>query len=236
MRGFIFMTMFFSGFASAGWSDYEEVRNLTLDAGGIQKLSIVAGPGSMDVRGVAGLDRIEVEATIVVQNEDDADAEEYIAKSMTLTLQQDGNTASLEAQFDTRLFSSRGDAHIVLDVRVPKGLHVDIEDSSGSIDVADLESDVSIDDGAGSIVVRGVSNLKVDDGSGSIRVADVSGDVSIIDGSGSIKVRHVGGSVSIDDGSGSITVSDVESDLVILDDGSGGLSVSDIRGQIDQET
>lgn len=236
MRGFIVMAMFVASFASAAWTDYEEVRELALDAGDIEKLSILAGPGSMDVRGVAGLERIEVEARIVVPGEDDDDALGYIEKDMKLTLQQDGSAARLEALFDARLFGGSSDAYIVLDVRVPKGMAVDIEDSSGSIDLADLESDVSIEDGSGSIVARGVANIRIEDGAGSIKIADVSGDVSIVDGSGSITVRHVGGSVTIDDGSGSITVSDVENDLVIVDDGSGGLAVSDVRGQVDQET
>jgi hypothetical protein len=236
MRAYLLLAMFVTSIASAGWSDYEEDRDLELDAAGIDTLSILSGPGSMDVRGVAGLDKIEVEARIVVQRKDDADAQQYLQKNMKLSLQRDGNVATLEAQFDARLFGARGDAYIVLDVRVPKGMALDINDSSGSIDVADTEGDVSIDDGSGSIEVRNVANLKIDDGSGSITVADASGDVSIVDGSGSITVRHVGGSVTLDDGSGSMKVSDVENDLVIVDDGSGGLSISDVRGRVDQET
>jgi hypothetical protein len=236
MRGFILMAMFVTSFASAGWSDYEEVRDLDLDANGIKTLSIVSGPGSMDVRGVAGLDRIEVEARIVVQGKDNDQALRFLEKNMKLTLQEDGGVARLEADFDPHLFGWGADAYIVLDVSVPKGMAVDIEDAAGSIDVAGTEGDLSIDDGSGSITVKDVANLRIDDGSGSIKIANATGDVSIVDGSGSITVRHVGGSVSVDDGSGSITVSDIEKDVVIIDDGSGGLNVSDVRGTVEQET
>lgn len=236
MRTYVLMAMFVTSFASASWSDYEEKRDLELDAKGIDSLMIRAGAGSMDVRGVSGLDRITVEATIVVQRKDEADAQRYLQKNMKLELQRDGKIATLDAQLDSRLFGGSGDAYIVLDVRVPKGMAVDIDDSSGSIDVADTEGDVSINDGSGSIVVRNVASLRIDDGSGSIAVDDASGDVSIVDGSGSITVRHVGGSVTIDDGSGSMNVSDVEHDLIIVDDGSGGLTISDVRGRVDQET
>lgn len=236
MRGFILIAMFVTSLASAGWSDYEEVRDLDLAANGIKKLSINSGAGSMEIRGVAGSDEIAVKARIVVQNKDEDDALRFMEKYMTLTLQQNGSEARLEAQFDSHHFGWGSNAYIVLDVSVPKGMTVDIDDGSGSMDVADIEGDVSIDDGSGSIDVRNVANLKIDDGSGSISVESASGDVSIVDGSGSITVRHVGGSVTIDDGSGSIKVSDVEKDLVIVDDGSGGLTHSDVRGRVDQKT
>lgn len=236
MRGFIVMAMFTASFASAGWSDYEEIRDLNLGANGVSRLSIDAGAGSMDVKGVAGLDKIIVKATIVVPDKDEEHALRVIEKDMKLTLEQKGSEARLDARFDSHLFRTGSDAYIVLEVSVPKGMDIDIVDGSGSIDITDVESDVSIDDGSGSIDVKNVAGLTIDDGSGSIDVVNASGDVSIVDGSGSISVRHVGGSVSIDDGSGSIKVSDVENDLVIVDDGSGGLTFSDVRGKVDQET
>lgn len=236
MRGFIVMAMFTASLASAGWTDYEEIRDLDLDASDISRLSIDAGAGSMDVKGVDGLDKIVVKATIVVPDKDKEDALRVIEKDMTLTLEKKGSEAKLDARFDSHLFGRGSDAYIVLEVSVPKGMSIGIDDGSGSIDIKDIEGDVSIDDGSGSIEVENVAKLVIDDGSGSITVVNASGDVSIIDGSGSITISHVGGSVSIDDGSGSIKVSDVENDLVIIDGGSGGLTFSDVRGTVDQET
>jgi len=230
MRSLIVIAMFAVSLAQAGWSDYEEVRNMDLDVDGISQLSIKAGAGSMDVTGVSGLDKISVKATVVVPDTDEDDALKIIEKKMTLTLDKKGSEARLNAWFDG------SDAHIVLEVSVPQGLSVNIDDGSGSIDVTDVAGDVTIDDGSGSIDVDNVANLKIDDGSGSIDVDNVSGDVSIVDGSGSISVDHVMGSVTIDDGSGSIKVSDVEKDVIIVDDGSGSLTITDVRGKVDQET
>jgi hypothetical protein len=230
MRSLIVIAMFAVSLAQAGWSDYEEVRNMDLDVDGISQLSIKAGAGSMDVTGVSGLDKISVKATVVVPDTDEDDALKVIEKKMTLTLDKKGSEARLNAWFDGN------DAHIVLEVSVPQGLSVNIDDGSGSIDVTDVAGDVTIDDGSGSIDVDNVANLKIDDGSGSIDVDNVSGDVSIVDGSGSISVDHVMGSVTIDDGSGSIKVSDVEKDVIIVDDGSGSLTITDVRGKVDQET
>jgi len=236
MRSLIVIAMFAVSLAQAGWSDYEEVRNMDLDVDGISELSIKAGAGSMDVTGVSGLDRISVKATVVVPDEDEDDALKFIEKKMTLTLDKEGSEARLNAWFDEGALGFGSDAHIVLEVSVPQGLTVHIDDGSGSLDVTDVAGDVTIDDGSGSIDVDNVANLTIDDGSGSIDVDNASGDVSIVDGSGSISVNHVLGSVTIDDGSGSIRVSDVENDVIIIDDGSGSLTITDVRGNIDQET
>ncbi len=236
MRSFIVLMMFVASFAYAGWSNYEEVRDLTLDADGIVRLSINAGAGSMDVTGFEGLDTISVKATIIVPGEDAEDALKIIAKRMTLSLQRRGNDAQLEASFDHGFMGFGANGYIVLEVSVPQGLSVVIDDGSGSIDIIDIFGDVTIDDGSGSIDVKNVAHLKIDDGSGSIDVVNATGDVSIVDGSGSISIKHVQGSVTIDDGSGSIRVSDVENDLIIIDDGSGSLSFSDVRGDVEQET
>jgi hypothetical protein len=236
MRSIVVIAMFGASLAHAGWSDYEQVRNLDLDVDGISELSIEAGAGSMDVTGVRGLDKILVKATIVVPDADEDDALKVIEQKMTLSLEQKGDEARLKSWFDGGVMGFGENAHIVLEVSVPQGLSVNIDDGSGSLDVIDIMGDVTIDDGSGSIDVENVANLKIEDGSGSIEVDNASGDVSIVDGSGSINVDHVAGSVTIDDGSGSIKVSDVEHDVIIIDDGSGGLTIKDVRGNVDQET
>ncbi|MEL7187030.1 MAG: hypothetical protein AAFN50_11455, partial [Pseudomonadota bacterium] len=202
MRSFIVMGMFVASFAQAGWNDYEETRELTLN--GVNQLNIKAGAGSMDVFGVDGSDEILVKALIVVPGKDEERAQREIEKKMVLSLEQRGDAGYLDAWFEDGLMSWGNSGYIVLEVNVPSGMTVAIEDSAGSIEVRDVAGDVSIDDGSGSIKVAGVANLTIDDGSGSIKVDGATGDVSIVDGSGSITVRHVGGSVTVDDGSGGI--------------------------------
>ena len=236
MRSFIVMAMFTASLAHAGWADYEGVRDLELDADGISRLMINAGAGSMYVTGVAGLDKITVKATIVVPDEDEDDAVRMIDKKIRLSLQKDAGDARLEAWFESGFMSFGSSPTIALEVSVPQGMAVDIDDGSGSIDIVDVAGDITIDDGSGSIDVSNVAHVKIDDGSGSIDIVNAAGDVSIVDGSGSISVRHVAGSVTIDDGSGSIKVSDIDADLVIVDDGSGSLTFSDIRGTVDADT
>lgn len=236
MRTLILTTLLLAGTAFAGKPPYEELRELSLDAAGITELSITAGPGSMDVTGVAGLDTIMVKATIGVHEEDEEGALRYIEKRMDLSLEQNGSTAELISDFRSGITGWGVNGYIALEISVPQGIAVSIVDGSGSIDVIDVAGDVTINDGSGSIDVENVANLKIDDGSGSIDVSNADGHVSIVDGSGSITVKRVAGSVTIDDGSGSIKVSDVENDLIIVDDGSGSLTFSDVRGKVDQRT
>ncbi len=236
MRSFLVMAMFLASFAHAAWTDYEEVRDLSLDTDGIGQLDIRAGAGSLDVQGVDGQDSIVVKATIIVVDADEDEAARIIAKRMELSLDERDGKAILESDFGGGFMGAETNARIDLEVTVPAGLDLTIDDGSGSVDVRDVAADVKIDDGSGSIDVENVANLLIDDGSGSIDVERVAGDVNVTDGSGSISVRGVAGSVTIDDGSGSIKVSDVEEDLIIVDDGSGGLKFSDIRGTVEQDT
>jgi len=214
MRSFIVMAMFVASFANAAWNEFTEVRELNQNADGINKLVVKAGAGSMDIRGVAGLDKIVVNATVVVPDADEEDAVQFLEKKMRLSLNKNGGQAKLD----------------------PTGIDISIEDGAGSIDISDVSAAVSIDDGSGSIELKNATDIRIDDGSGSIDIANASGDVSIVDGSGSITVRSVGGSVTIDDGSGGIDVSDVERDLIIVDDGSGGFKFSNVRGQVEQDS
>lgn len=107
MRSIIVMAMFVASLAWADSSNYEEVRDMGLDADGVSLLSIKAGAGSLDVKGVDGLDSISVKATIVVPDSDEEDALKVIAKEMTLLLEQKGSEARLKAWFDHGFFWAR---------------------------------------------------------------------------------------------------------------------------------
>lgn len=229
MRSFIVMAMFAASLAEAAWFDYEERRDLELDATGIEELEIESRAGSITVDGTDG-DRIIVNATIRVDERDDA-ARQLIEDYLDLTLARDGGLAILDAGFD----HPGVDVSIDLLVRIPAGMNVTIDDGSGSITVGGTRSFVRIEDGSGSIALTDIAGASIDDGSGSIEINGSSEDVEIIDGSGSITVRGVAGSVVVDDGSGSISIVDVERDVIIEESGSGGLKISDVRGSIERK-
>jgi hypothetical protein len=188
------------------------------------------------VTGVENLHKILVTATINVPDEDADDARELIEKKLKLSLDQSRDEARLEAFFESHSWGWNDSPSVDLDIRVPHGLALRVDDGRGSMKFIDVNSDVRIDDGSGSMDITGVKSVYIDDGSGSIKVSGVDGDVEIEDGSGSITVERVGGSVTIDDGSGSIDIDDVEHDVTIVDDGSGGPNASNVRGTINNDS
>ena len=235
MRTALIMSMFTASLVFAA-GDYEEEREMNLNAAGINSMGIEAGSGSLDIRGVKGLDQIEVEATIVVPGRNDEKARKKIESDLVLYLEKQGEKAVLHSYFESGIWNFGDSPSVQLVVRIPARLELDIDDGSGSIDIENVSGNIDLEDGSGSISMTDVGgNVEIDDGSGSISVTGVGGDISISDGSGSIKVRAVSGSVVVDDGSGSINVSDVEDDLIIEEAGSGGLDFSNIRGSVEKD-
>ena len=235
LQTLIMMIMFAANLVQAAWKDYEETRDLSLDAEGVEALQIEAGAGSLDVTGVAGGERIEVAALIRVPQADAEEARELIGDSLILGLDRDGGRAELKGYFEDAGGFFGSSPTVNLEVRLPEGLSLGMQDSSGSIAVRNVKGDIALDDGSGSIQLTDVGgNLVVQDGSGSIVIKGAGGEVSVVDGSGTVSVMRVDGSVTIDDGSGSIDVSEVAGDLSIPDAGSGSVDYSSIGGRVQQ--
>ena len=95
MRSLIVTVIFLASSTSAAASDYEETRDLTVEAGGIDTLIINVGAGSLEVEGVDGLDTIEVKATIVIQDADDDDGRKVIEENLVLSLERDSSRAQV---------------------------------------------------------------------------------------------------------------------------------------------
>jgi hypothetical protein len=227
------MAMFAVSLAQADTGNYSERRDLSLDATGLTELFIDAGAGYLTVTGDDESSAIVVVAVITVDTRNDVKAKETIERRLELTLDRRGEEATLVSGFT----SGRGPgATIDLDVSMPSGFALKIDDGSGSTVIADIRGDIIFDDGSGSIEITNVGSVEVDDGSGSIRIHGATGDVYVNDGSGSIEIHGVGGSVTVDAGSGSIDVEDVEKDLIIENDGSGSLTYNNIRGVVDRDS
>jgi len=229
------MAMFAVSLAQAESGNYTEVRELTLQSAGLTEFVIDAGAGSLVVTGADDAVEISVTATIIIEDKNEKDALKLIEKRLDLQLERDGDRAELKSGFNSG-WHWDGNATIDLDVHMPAGIALNVDDGSGSTTISGVMGDVFVDDGSGSIHITNAGSVTVDDGSGSIKVSAASGDVYIVDGSGTIEIQGVGGSVRIEDGSGHIRVDDVEKDLIIEDDGSGGVKFSNVRGNVEQDT
>lgn len=210
-----------------GSCGFEAERSAALSVGAADRLRIEAGSGELRVEGRAGL--AEVRATGAACASSEAWLEE-----LTITLERDGDEVVLSAHYPDRSgrrgWSGDQVARIDLVVEIPLGQRVDIEDSSGSLEVRGSGA-LRLGDSSGSITLAGIDGpVSVADGSGDVSIRDVAGEVEIRDGSGGIDLIGVEGSVSIRDGSGSIEVAEVGGDVVVEADGSGSIEVDDVAG------
>lgn len=236
MRTVLIITMFSASLAYADWDYLRIERSLELDARSISAIEVESRAGSLDIQGHSGTDKISVVAIIQISDKDEDKVDKMMADDLVFTLEKHGDNAVLKGYFDKNHWDWSESPSVRLEVSIPSRLALSVDDSSGSIRVADVAGDIEIDDSSGSIRMNDVGGtVDIVDSSGSIKVAGVGESISIQDGSGSIKVRDVGGSVTIDDGSGSISVKNVEHDLIILSDGSGSVSYANIQGRVEED-
>jgi len=208
--------------------EYEAERRVELSASAGDRLVLTAGSGFLEIVGREGLDQVRVVGRVCTSHEEWID-------ELDVRGERRGSDAVIETVYPDRgnwrdLFRGRNYARIDLTVEVPAGMAVDLEDSSGEMNLQGL-GDLRIDDSSGEIVINGSSgSVWIDDSSGEIEITGVVGDVEIDDGSGEIMLSDIDGSVMVSDGSGEIEVEGVTGNVVIRDDGSGSIEVDGVGG------
>lgn len=179
MRSFVVMAMLVASLSHAAWNGYTEDRDLELDTKGINAFEIDAGAGSLVITGGADVQKIHVKATINVPDESAQKAQEMISSDLKLSLDKVRDRARLEAHFDSRSWGWNDSPTVDLEIQVPHGLPLEIDDGSGSLQVTNVASSVVIDDGSGGISVDDVEHdlTIIDDGSGAMNATNVRGTI-----------------------------------------------------------
>lgn len=184
-------------------------------------LRVEAGAGRLTVSGADRTSVILVSATLCAS---DRDHLEDLAVSL------DGHRISTD--YPNRSWGWGANyARIDLEIEVPAGTSVYVEDSSGDLTIYGV-GDVEVKDGSGDAHIESVGSVIVEDGSGSLRIQDARGDVEVKDGSGSMTIQGVTGGVMIEDGSGSIVIESVGGSVRIDEVSSGGVRVRDVEGDL----
>lgn len=188
---------------------FEVERSATLGAGAGDGLALEHGAGSLRVEGRAGATGVRVVARGCASHR------EYL-DDLQVETGRSGRAVQVVARYP-RFNGWSGDerryARLDMVVEVPMGMAAAIEDGSGSLEL------------------RGLGALDLEDGSGGIRLEDIGGPVVVDDGSGEIVIRGVRGNLHVDDGSGEVDITDVAGDVEV-EDGSGGLSVRQVTGSV----
>ena len=239
-----------SGDVLASDCEYEKQIDQTLDLSGSEQLTISATAGDLEVTGRDGLDEARIRGKVC------ASEEKWLNDTQVVT--EGGREASIAVEKpvleDGWTFFSQRYLYVDLDIDVPTSVALDISDSSGdlavrgtgSVNIRDSSGDIELEDVDGSAVLK--------DSSGDIDIRRIAGDVTVRrDSSGDIYGRDIQGSVLIEhDSSGEIRFEDVVGDYVVerdssgdivaktvggafrvLKDGSGGVSYTDVSGEVE---
>lgn len=206
---------------------YEKDIEDTLDLAGAESLSVRAGAGELEIRGDANASGATIRGRICVSKEKWLDGAGVETSG--------GRHAEIVVQLpDTAGWSLTGNTYARLDLElvVPEGLPLDVKDSSGDLDIRDVD-DLVLQDSSGEIELENIGrSVTIRDSSGDISLRDVRGDVTIdSDSSGDIRGERITGSVLVkNDSSGDIRFEDVGGDFVVEKDSSGDITASDVGG------
>jgi DUF4097 and DUF4098 domain-containing protein YvlB len=181
-------------------------KSADIDASGANKLVIDVGAGDLVVTGSASTPQVRA------RGEACADSQKLL-DAIRIDTRRDGSTLFLTTVMPEGR-SIMQQASLDLTIELPAGLAVEIDDSSGDIEV------------------RKVAAVKISDSSGDQSIRDVEGDVSVADSSGDIRIQTVRGNVAVRDSSGDIRVTDITGNVTIPVDSSGGMSLQRIRGDV----
>jgi Putative adhesin len=212
---------------------------------GIERVVVEAGAGDLAVRGGQG-------QNVSVDGRACASSAKLLDESR-LEIRREGNTVYVRTvlpELHGSFFGLSPYAHMDVTVAVPKTATLKIQDSSGDLELTDVQAaaiqdssgdqsleriagDLEVADSSGEVRIVSVGGgLRLNDSSGDVDVDDVKGDVVVeVDSSGDLDIRRVAGGVHVrNDSSGDIEIHDVKRDVTIDDDSSGGIRVQDVGG------
>lgn len=206
------------------WNDCEHTaeRSVQADLAGIERVEITAKAGDLRIRPQTG-DQLIAEG-------DACASESRLLNEIQLRQERSGNTLRLITDMpETKGWSSQ--ARMDLEVRLPAGMEVELQDGSGDIDISGVTL-VRVHDGSGDMTLNETrGDLKVKDGSGDVRISDHQGNVGVEDGSGDVRITSLIGNVRIgNDGSGDLSMRDIEGSVDVARDGSGDIFAKQVSG------
>ena len=221
------LAFYFSSEASADSCKYEKDIELTLDLSSSEMLTVTAGAGSLEIKGVDG------SGEAVINGKACASKEDWLAESGVSTSSGRQARISVELPQNNGSWFSWGDEYAYLDLalEVPANMALEVRDSSGHMWLENVGA-VEIQDSSGDLEInRAGGVVTINDTSGDIEMEDIAGDVTLKDSSGGIYGTGIEGSVLVErDSSGNIRFEDVTGDVIVERDSSGNIKVTDVGG------
>ena len=239
----------FSSEAIADQCKFEKNIDLTIDLSTADELQISAAAGDLDIVGVADSTEAAIKGRVCVSKEawlEESGLSTITGKQAKITVDlpsTDGNWSAFGSNY----------AWMDLSIEVPQDLALEVEDSSGDmflrntadVQIQDSSGDIEVENARATVVIRDSSgdidideaegNVTIEsDSSGDINANDINGTVLVMkDSSGDIDIQRVSDDVVVErDSSGDISANDVGGDFRVLKDGSGRIRSSNVEGEV----
>lgn len=220
-------------------------RSANVDTAGVTKVVLGTGAGDLEVRGQSGLNALRANGEACASNDD-------LLGKIQLESRREGSTLYLKTvmpELKDGAFLFNEYARLDLKVQLPDTVDVELEDSSGDLELSRVKSAV-VADSSGDIEIEDIAgNLDVSDSSGDIEIERVAGGVKVKDSSGDMTIEGTRGTVEVtvdssgdirivqadsvhihQDSSGGIVVRQVNRDVRIDSDSSGDIDVAEVSG------
>lgn len=196
--------------------------------GSIQKVVISAAAGYLKVRGDAA-------GGLTAKGRACASSESLVGK-VTLESRREADIVYLTVVLPDGMgdvFRFGRYSSLDLDVTVPKTAQLEIDDSSGDVELSEVGA-ASVTDSSGDLLLKNINgDLRVNDSSGEIRIVSVSGNVTVEDSSGGIYIEDAHADVKIvGDGSGDIAIAKVAGNVQVVDDSSGEINIREVKRDV----
>ncbi len=208
--------------------EYERRIETSLDLSDSESLTIRAAAGDLEIHGTADGTVAEIEGRVCASKEEWAEEAAVDTRA--------GKQAEIVVELpDTEgNWSLLGGSYAYMDLRltVPDNLPLDVNDSSGDMEIEGV-GEISVKDSSGDITIEDSRGpIVVEDSSGDIEFTDIVGDVTVeSDSSGDIEGSDIQGSVLVrHDSSGDIDFRDVSRDFTVERDSSGEISANRVGG------
>lgn len=205
---------------------YGADRSVSIDTAGVRRVEISARAGDLAVRAGSG-------TAVTAGGRACASSEKYLQQT-TLHARRQGDTVQVYVQVPDEM-KGIGLLYATLDltVTVPPGLEVEVNDSSGDVEVKGVRL-ARITDSSGDIVASDLTgDVEITDSSGDVSIFDASGTVRMNDSSGDIVIRGAGNVEVRNDSSGDMTIERVSGDVRIESDSSGDIGIAGVGRNVE---
>ncbi|MCX7745804.1 MAG: hypothetical protein N2645_02790 [Clostridia bacterium] len=184
-------------------------KNIILDTHGKDKFVIDSSRGNIKI--IKGMsNKIEVDANIIIKNNDEAYAKTVADALIELNESDDLRLISKAEQYSNNQNKIQNIRMNII-IKVPEKMNLEIANKFGDLNVEGIIAAAKINNAHGNVEVRYMGgDLSVENAYGNIKIDNIKGKTEINNQNGSTEVKRIGSSLLIRNAFGEVKVEDVK--------------------------